>query len=308
MISVVIPLYNKEQFIAKALQSVLSQTYTNYEIIVVNDGSTDTSEKEVNRFKDARLTLITIQNSGVSKARNLGVKHAMYSWIAFLDADDWWAPTFLESMVYAIKEYPNHKVFATGRSRIFAAKTERYQHCFLPKNETTATVNYFKVISKFLAPINASNGLMDKELIIEKGLFREGMKQHEDHDLWIRICENNPVVFINKELSFYQKSITNSASTFSFSATDFATYVKTIQAVNTNLSENEKLYFKEYFQRFITIMYFKNSGSFSKSEKEQLLVQFLSLIKNKKYRWLIWFIHNTSKIPIYKFLKTFKLS
>jgi len=84
MISIVIPLYNKESFIAKTIQSVLDQSFSNFELIVVNDGSTDTSEAIVRRFNDARLKVITIERSGVSVARNTGIEVSKSEWIAFL--------------------------------------------------------------------------------------------------------------------------------------------------------------------------------------------------------------------------------
>ena len=87
MISVVIPLYNKEKQIRKTLQSVLTQTFQDFEIVVVNDGSTDNSAIEVEKVKDPRIRLIHQQNAGVSAARNKGIEEARYELIAFLDAD-----------------------------------------------------------------------------------------------------------------------------------------------------------------------------------------------------------------------------
>ena len=114
MISVVIPLFNKESYISDTLQSVLAQTFSNLEVIVVDDGSTDGSATMVRAINDPRVQLLEIENSGVSMARNTGITAAKYNWIAFLDADDRWAPTFLEEMVQAIEDYPNEKIFATS--------------------------------------------------------------------------------------------------------------------------------------------------------------------------------------------------
>ena len=95
MISVVIPLYNKESFITETIQSVLNQTFADFELILINDGSTDKSEAVVKTFNDHRIRYKSIANSGVSVARNTGIELAKFTWIAFLDADDWWAPSFL---------------------------------------------------------------------------------------------------------------------------------------------------------------------------------------------------------------------
>ena len=88
MISVIIPLYNKEQIIEKCIQSVLTQDYNDFEVVVVNDGSTDRSAEIVKRIDDSRVRLIEQENGGPSKARNTGVKNAKGEWIVFLDADD----------------------------------------------------------------------------------------------------------------------------------------------------------------------------------------------------------------------------
>ena len=90
MISVVIPLYNKEKQIKRTLQSVLTQTFQDFEIVIVNDGSTDNSTIEVEKIKDSRIRLIHQENAGVSAARNKGIEEAKYELIAFLDADDEW--------------------------------------------------------------------------------------------------------------------------------------------------------------------------------------------------------------------------
>ncbi|MCH7785011.1 MAG: glycosyltransferase family 2 protein, partial [Bacteroidetes bacterium] len=119
MISVIIPLYNKDKFITKTIQSVLNQTFTDFELLIVNDGSTDNSLKIAQSFNDKRLKLISIENSGVSLARNTGIKAAKHNWIALLDADDWWAPTFLEEFIEAFKLFPNYNLFVVGRSRFF---------------------------------------------------------------------------------------------------------------------------------------------------------------------------------------------
>ncbi|MDM5272778.1 glycosyltransferase family A protein, partial [Sulfurovum sp. zt1-1] len=114
MFSVVIPLYNKEQYIAKTLESVLLQTFQEYEIIVVDDGSTDKSTFEVKRYNDNRIRLIQQENAGVSAARNRGIEEANYDLIAFLDADDEWLPNHLQELINLRIDYPECEVFATG--------------------------------------------------------------------------------------------------------------------------------------------------------------------------------------------------
>ena len=107
-ISVVIPLYNKENFIKKTLDSVLQQTFTDFEVIIVNDCSTDNSDKIILEYKDERIKTIKHQtNKGLSAARNTGIAVATQDYIAFLDADDCWSTHFLSSVIEVIKNTEN---------------------------------------------------------------------------------------------------------------------------------------------------------------------------------------------------------
>lgn len=270
MFSIVIPLYNKEAYIKQALVSVINQSYKDFEIIVVNDGSTDNSLNVAESFDDNRLRILTIENAGVSVARNTGIRLARFEWIAFLDADDWWDERFLDEIHLTLKEFPNDLIFASGRSRVFKDQIERYNHVDLPSDGERAKINYFKVISKNLPPINSSNVVIHKSLLL-KNQFREGMKMHEDHDLWIRLCSNNGVVFVNKPLSFYRKSIDDSASFNLFSSRDFMQYVADIKEVKSQISIKEKNYFKKYYTSFIPIRYFQSYQTYSSSERQSIV-------------------------------------
>ncbi|EFT3180475.1 glycosyltransferase family 2 protein, partial [Escherichia coli] len=97
-LTVVIPLYNKSQSIESTIKSVLNQTHTDFELIVVNDGSTDGSENVIKQFTDERIKLLNITNSGVSVARNTGIRSAKSSYVCLLDADDYWLPNHLEKI------------------------------------------------------------------------------------------------------------------------------------------------------------------------------------------------------------------
>ena len=105
MISVVIPLYNKEKQIAETLQSVLLQSFRNFEIVIVNDGSTDGSVAAAEAVQDARIRIIQQENAGVSAARNRGIAAAKYELIAFLDADDRWKPEYLRLVFLAVRRF-----------------------------------------------------------------------------------------------------------------------------------------------------------------------------------------------------------
>lgn len=112
--SVIIPLYNKEKYIEDTIKSVLNQTFKNFEIIVINDGSTDNSLKIVKNFSDQRIFIIDQRNLGLSTARNNGVKNAIFNYIAFLDADDLWMEDYLQTIFNLIQFNDSYEVFTTS--------------------------------------------------------------------------------------------------------------------------------------------------------------------------------------------------
>lgn len=187
MISVIIPLYNKEHFIGKTIQSVLVQTYTDYELIIINDGSTDKSLDIVKQFVDHRIVCITQNNQGVSAARNAGIKIAKGEFIAFLDADDEWLPEYLEKMYQLTLRYPHYSVFCAAQTNRLIGTLPLgvsiiHDHCMY---------NYIYFTGSML---------IKKQVFQETGLFREGIQLGEDRDMWLRVCCNNPTVYLNEEL------------------------------------------------------------------------------------------------------------
>lgn len=268
MISVVIPLYNKAQFVAEAVHSVLDQRFADFELLVVNDGSTDGSKAIVEAIEDERLQLIDIVHSGVSVARNTGIRASKFDWIAFLDADDWWDENFLAEMVTCIKNYPEQKLFASGRTHVFRDFTKRYSNRFIPKEGTVGLVNFFEVIRKYLPLINSSNAVILKAHFETAGYFREKQRKHEDHDLWMRMSIGQQVVFLNKNLSFYRNTEDHSASTMDYDPLDFCMFLQTLQSIKPRLTDLESVYFRKYCNRFVLLTYIKNYSKYSKVEDE----------------------------------------
>ena len=134
-ISVIIPLYNKAPYIGRAIDSVISQTIQDFELIVVNDGSTDGGENIVAEYSDSRIFLINQKNSGVSVARNNGVNVANSELISFLDADDEWLPTYLETILKLVNKYPSAGIYATGSINYFSDKNQYPQNVSgIPEN------------------------------------------------------------------------------------------------------------------------------------------------------------------------------
>lgn len=199
--SVVIPLYNKERFIAQTLQSVLAQTFQDIEIIIVNDGSTDRSESVVQGFNDPRIQYYLRENKGVSAARNLGITMAKADYIAFLDSDDYWYPDFLQTMHRNITRFPEHKVF-TSAIEIETARNIFPASYSIEKTGYCEVVDFFEASSKE-AVIWTSAAVFHKSVFEKSGIFDTKVNFAEDTDLWIRVGLDFKVVFDWKILARY---------------------------------------------------------------------------------------------------------
>jgi len=208
--SVVVPLYNKAQYIERTLDSILHQTYSDYELIVVDDGSTDGSLEIARRvvgIEDEEKRVIMQPNSGVAKARNNGVALSKGKYICFLDSDDWWEPTFLEEMNRLIEDYPDAGMYGTGFYLIKNGK-KRVAPIGVDKDFERGYINYCKVYAKTLCmPITSSSVAIRRDVFLSSGQFKSGITLGEDFDLWIRIALKHPVVLVNKPLANYYQDI-----------------------------------------------------------------------------------------------------
>ncbi|RKE98106.1 glycosyltransferase family 2 protein [Ichthyenterobacterium magnum] len=201
-ISVVIPLYNKEKHIASTLMSVLAQTFKDYEVIIINDGSTDNSVKIVKSFSDQRIKLFTTKNKGAAHARNYGIKKATSNFVALLDADDYWFPFYLAKQNSLINKYPKQHVFSTAQ-KIY--KYGRHYPCTYSVNfglESDGVTNYFKS-STISSIIHSSSIVIHKDVFKNVGMFNQKIMSGQDTDLWIRIGLKYPIVFSTKICSVY---------------------------------------------------------------------------------------------------------
>ena len=205
MISVVIPLYNKEKQIANTLHSVLRQTFQNFEIVVVDDGSTDNSVQEVEKVNDIRIRIVHQKNAGVSAARNKGIEEAKYDLIAFLDADDEWKVEYLETQYYLFQKYSQCSVYACGYE--FSDSNGNVSGTIIRKlpfqEEDGVLTNYFEVASNSHPPIWTSAIMVKKEAIQAIGGFPVGIKSGEDLLTWARLAVHNEIAYSRKIMAIF---------------------------------------------------------------------------------------------------------
>lgn len=206
--SVIVPLYNKAPYVEKALRSILAQTFADYELIVVNDGSRDDSLAVAKRVLDGSGAIIIDQeNAGVSTARNNGVAASHGDYICFLDADDWWEPRFLERMSQFIDEFIDAGIYGCCYYLVKNGK-KRVAPIGVPETFEKGDINYCSVYARTLCmPLTSISVAIPRSIIEEFGGFRPHLKLGEDFDLWIKIALKHKVAFLNEPLANYNQDV-----------------------------------------------------------------------------------------------------
>ena len=206
MISVVIPLYNKAHTIVNTLQTVLNQTFKDFEVIIINDGSTDNGVEVINKhFNDSRIKIINQDNQGVSAARNRGVEESISDWVAFLDADDEWHPEYLEYVFKAISSYSEAGMICTGG--IVGDIRNRYTVYYRLANkyiDKIVSVDYFENPGVFG---HTSATVVRKDIFGYAGKFPLGMKRSQDLACFYSVALISKVVYIGLPLSRYNGGV-----------------------------------------------------------------------------------------------------
>lgn len=209
--SVIIPLYNKESTVARALKSVFCQTVRNFEVIVINDGSDDNGPGVAASFKDSRIRIINQKNQGVSAARNRGIVEAKQELIAFLDADDEWLPEFLETIIELCQEFPDCNVF--GTKYFFCSPGGQRKEAIvkgLPAGYKEGKLtDYFNIASKSDPPLWTSAIAVKKKAITAIGGFPVGIVSGEDLLTWARLSVKFQIAYSAKPgaIHYYPQTI-----------------------------------------------------------------------------------------------------
>lgn len=196
-VSVVIPLYNKQESIYNTVDSILTQTFTDFELVIVNDGSTDNSLEIVKSIEDSRIVIVDKPNGGVSSARNAGIEKATSEWVSFIDADDYWDPHYLEMVKTAIEKYPAASVVVTNYKK---GKENPYVKYQLEGYMT----DYFLLAMKYNDIIWSSVITCKKECFENVGLFSNQFSYGEDLNMWSKLADNYLVTYVPTVLAEYR--------------------------------------------------------------------------------------------------------
>lgn len=195
MFSIIIPTYNRRPLLQKAIDTVLAQTFGNFELIVVDDGSDDDTKTLMDCYSDYRIQYLYQENHGTASARNLGLKYAQGKWIAFLDSDDWWLPEKLERAADFIKQYPDIYIFHTEEVWYRQGKLLKQKE----KHKNPDGYVYQSTLP--LCCISISTAVVSKHVMDEAGGFDVSFEACEDYDLWLRLTQKYSVKLISEALT-----------------------------------------------------------------------------------------------------------
>lgn len=268
MFSVVIPLFNKELSVESTIKSVLNQNYKDFEIVVVNDGSTDGSVAVIEKINDCRIRIIHQKNQGVSAARNAGIREAKNEWIAFLDADDLWMENHLDEIFNMMKVYPNENVFVTS----FVYSTRQSVDCFKNNRKVYLIRNFFKEYFPFRDLIHTITVVIRKKTLVEVGGFDTRLCLGEDMDLWARLGRKYSLVKSDVNTAIYRVEAENRSDEGSYKMKK--SFLAYIDFDKMDSPEEKKFYafwLKHKMKHFIKTVDVKNFFFLLKKYKLNLL-------------------------------------
>ena len=205
-VSIIIPAYNRSEFLTQAVRSVLSQTMTDFEVLVVDDGSTDDSRAVIENIHDVRLRYFYKQNGGVSSARNFGLARTVGEYVCFLDSDDFWPSGYLEIMLRKMRENPDYEAAYCMRTLLFpdGTKVRSYQKEYFMSGRLTE--NLFK--KSFIQ----TSTLCFKRTVLQGLFFDESLNNAEDADMWLKVSTRTKFLFVPDIQIIYREGFSSSSS------------------------------------------------------------------------------------------------
>ena len=197
LVSVVIPVYNSEQYITECIDSALTQTYQNIEIIIVDDGSTDNTVNIISEYNNELIKLFHQKNAGSGAARNHGIEQASGTWIAFLDADDIWLPDKLQKQLEHCSDLDWSHTDLYLHGDVYPRHTKTTE--LTPKHSGFILKNLLVENS-----IGTSSVIIKKEILQKLGAFNTDLRALQDWDLWLRVAAENQICYVDEPLVYYR--------------------------------------------------------------------------------------------------------
>lgn len=246
--SIVMPVYNKEKYVEKSIESILNQNYRYFELIIIDDGSKDKSSEIIKKIatKDNRIKYVLQKNQGESVARNNGIKIAANEYIAFLDSDDLWLPDFLEVMNRLINQYPDAGAVGCAYFHEPVLENTYIEAMAQVKNKKVIYIkNYFDFVLHHEQHLTASSTIVRRDVFEKVGGFPVGLKNWVDLDLWARIGLFYEIVFTEEKCAIYN-DLPDSVSKVSVKlhAPTFDNYQLFMH--DSEITKERKKWFKEY--------------------------------------------------------------
>jgi glycosyltransferase involved in cell wall biosynthesis len=209
LVSIIIPVYNSSAYLEDALRSALEQDYENKEIIVVDDGSTDSTPTILRSFED-RITILKQTNAGPGPARNRGLKHAKGTYIAFLDADDWWVPEKLRWQVKYLQQHPEVGAVYSRWMCWYPNAEGSFSYPSMPpvvRSPSIVPEDSGSIYTRLLFEccLLTSTVLLRRSVVEEVGLFNEGLLRGQDYDYWLRLSRVSQIHKLDHALALYRQ-------------------------------------------------------------------------------------------------------
>jgi glycosyltransferase involved in cell wall biosynthesis len=278
--SVIVPLYNKEKYVANAINSILAQTFTDYEVIIVEDCSTDSSHDIAGGFNSDKVRIIEHEhNKGLSAARNTGIKAASGNYIALLDADDTWRPGYLQKIYSLIRQFPQARLFATNYYEVTPGQKPQLPVTglsLLPEDAMVA--NFFE--SGLAQPVYCSCSFcFDISVAEDIGYYNEDITFAEDVDFNIRANLAYKLAYSPEPLVMYNVETGDQITTSPI----VGRVLPDLDSYERYISKQPGL--KKYldFHRYIFARYYKSEGATAQFRKLQSRIDRRSLTKRQRF-------------------------
>jgi glycosyltransferase involved in cell wall biosynthesis len=290
-IFVVVPLYNKAQSVRRAINSILAQSFQDFEVLVIDDGSSDSSAEVVSSIHDERISLLQQENRGVSATRNRGIDLANCERIAFLDADDEWKPGYLESILQLINKYPQVGAYATSYEMLWpggSVQLPKFSHrSNLP--EQSIITNLFGMALPDM-PFYTSSIVVREEAIQAVGKFPVGINLYEDIDTWTRLALKYPIAFDKSAQVVYHLEAENRACLTNFHKGDVPIARTAFKAIDEGIVSGQVA---NDLYEFVTRHQLIAANHCLRDSNRKCALEILeSIRKTRRFRlqWLWWYL------------------